>query len=56
MTQSLVLGVLREADPDERRVALVPSAVPGLKKTVAEVLIQKKTGHAAGFLDEQLRR
>ena len=53
MTQSLVLGVLREADPDERRVALVPSAVPGLKKIVAEVLIQKNAGQAAGFPDEQ---
>ncbi len=52
MTQSLVLGVLREADPDERRVALVPSAIPGLKKTVAEVLIQKNAGQAAGFPDE----
>ena len=53
MTQSLILGVLREADPGERRVALVPSAVPGLKKTVAEVLIQKNAGQAAGFPDEQ---
>ena len=53
MTQSLILGVLREADPDERRVALVPSAVSGLKKTVAEVLIQKNAGQAAGFPDEQ---
>ena len=53
MTQSLILGVLREADPDERRVALVPSAIPGLKKTVAEVLIQKNAGQAAGFPDEQ---
>jgi len=53
MTQSLILGVLRESDPDERRVALVPSAVPALKKTVAEVLIQRNAGQAAGFADDQ---
>lgn len=53
MTQSPILGVLREADPDERRVALVPSAVPGLKKNGAEVLIQTGAGKAAGFTDDQ---
>ena len=53
MTQSLILGVLRESDPEERRVALVPSAVPALKKTVAEVLIQRNAGQAAGFADDQ---
>lgn len=53
MPQSLVLGVLCEADPDERRVALIPSAVPGLKKIVAEVVIQRNAGHAAGFPDEE---
>jgi len=53
MTQSLILGVLREADPDERRVAIVPAAIPGLKKTDAEVLIQANAGQSAGFTDEQ---
>ncbi len=53
MTQSLVFGVPREADPDERRVALVPSAVPALKKAGAEVLIQTSAGQAAGFTDDQ---
>lgn len=53
MTQSLILGIAREADPDERRVALVPSVVPALKKTVAEVLIQRNAGQAAGFPDDQ---
>ncbi len=53
MTQSLVLGVLREADPDERRVALVPAAVPALKKAGAEVLIQTRAGQVAGFTDDQ---
>jgi len=53
MTQSLILGVLREADPDERRVALVPLAVPGLMKAGAEVLIQANAGQKAGFTDDQ---
>ncbi|MBC7966659.1 MAG: Re/Si-specific NAD(P)(+) transhydrogenase subunit alpha [Fuerstia sp.] len=49
----MVLGVLREADPAERRVALVPAAVPALKKAGAEVLIQTNAGKAAGFTDDQ---
>lgn len=53
MTQTLVIGVLREADPEERRVALVPAAVPGLKKVASEVLVQEGAGQAAGFTDEQ---
>lgn len=53
MSQSLVLGVLRDADPEERRVALVPSAVPGLKKVAAEVLVQSGAGVSAGFPDDQ---
>lgn len=53
MTQPLILGVLREADPDERRVALVPSMIPGLKKTGVEVLVQANAGRASGFTDEQ---
>ena len=53
MTQPLILGVLREADPDERRVALVPTAIPGLKKAGVEVLVQTDAGQAAGFTNTQ---
>jgi H+-translocating NAD(P) transhydrogenase subunit alpha len=53
MTQSLILGVPCEAVPDERRVALVPLAVPSLKKSGAEVLVQTGAGRAAGFTDDQ---
>ena len=53
MTQSLILGVLCEADPGERRVAIVPFAVPGLRKAGAEVLIQAGAGRTAGFTDDQ---
>ncbi len=53
MTQSLILGVLREADPDERRVALVPAAIPALKKIGAKILVQADAGQSAGFTDAQ---
>ncbi|HQZ66176.1 MAG TPA: Re/Si-specific NAD(P)(+) transhydrogenase subunit alpha [Planctomycetaceae bacterium] len=53
MTQPLILGVLREAEPSERRVALVPAAIPGLKKTGVEILVQTDAGRAAGFTNEQ---
>ncbi len=53
MTQSFVVGVPREADPEECRVALVPQAVPALKKQGVEVLVQANAGLAAGFTDKQ---
>lgn len=53
MTQSLVAGVPRESDSDERRVALVPSSVPALRKAGVEVLLEPGAGTAAGFSDLQ---
>ncbi|MEZ6031732.1 MAG: Re/Si-specific NAD(P)(+) transhydrogenase subunit alpha [Planctomycetaceae bacterium] len=53
MTQTIIVGVPREADPNERRVALVPAAVAGLKKSGAGVVMQANAGLAAGFPDEQ---
>jgi NAD(P) transhydrogenase subunit alpha len=53
MTQLLILGVLREADPDERRVALVPAAIQALKKIGAKILVQADAGQSAGFTDAQ---
>lgn len=52
-TQTLSVGVPREADPEERRVALVPISVPLLQKSGADVLIEAGAGLAAGFPDEQ---
>ena len=53
MTQSFIVGVPREADPEECRVALVPQAVPALMKQGVEVLVQANAGLAAGFTDKQ---
>ncbi len=47
----LVVGVLRETFPDERRVALVPAAVTTLRKAKLEVVVQSGAGAAAGFVD-----
>ncbi len=47
----MIIGIPQETFPGERRVALVPSSVPGLKKLGAEVLVEAGAGHAAGFPD-----
>lgn len=51
MTQTITVGVTREADPGERRVALVPQSVVQLKKLGADVLIESGAGLSAGFPD-----
>lgn len=53
MTQTLSVGVPREADPEERRVALVPATIAALKKAGAQVLVEAGAGLAAGFPDDQ---
>ncbi len=47
------IAVCRESFAGEHRVALVPSAVPTLTKSGAEVLIETGAGDAAGFTDAQ---
>ena len=47
----MVVGVLRETQANERRVALVPSLVQAVVKAGASVLIEPGAGVAAGFLD-----
>jgi H+-translocating NAD(P) transhydrogenase subunit alpha len=47
------VAVVRETFPGERRVALVPTAVPSLTKAGLEVLIEFDAGMPAGFPDEQ---
>jgi NAD(P) transhydrogenase subunit alpha len=49
----MIVGVLRETFPGERRVALVPAVVPALVKARAEVLVEGGAGVAAGFLDAE---
>ena len=43
------VGIGRETFPGERRVALVPGAIPALTKLGFEILLQKGAGDSAGF-------
>jgi len=45
------IGVTRELFPGERRVALVPTAVPNLTKAGFEVVVQSGAGNEAGYPD-----
>ena len=45
----MIVGVPRESYPGERRVALVPSVVPNLKKAGLDVIIEEDAGIEAGF-------
>ncbi len=47
----MIVGVIRESFPGERRVALVPAVVATLKKIGLTVLIEPGAGLAAGFTD-----
>jgi H+-translocating NAD(P) transhydrogenase subunit alpha len=47
-----IAGVVRELDPGERRVALVPDAVPRLRAVGIEVLVESGAGQAAWFPDD----
>lgn len=48
----MIVGVVRENFPGEKRVALVPASIPNLAKAGASVLIEKGAGTAAGFPDQ----
>jgi NAD(P) transhydrogenase subunit alpha len=45
------VAVLRETNPSETRVGLVPDGVKFLKKKEIEVVVEKDAGTQAGFLD-----
>lgn len=47
----VIIGVVKETYPGEKRVALVPSSIPALAKAKLEVLVESGAGSAAGFLD-----
>lgn len=49
----MIIGVARERFPGERRVALVPAAVPALVKAGLEVVVERGAGETAGFSDAQ---
>ena len=47
----MIIGVIKETFPDERRVALVPEALPRLTGAGFEILVESGAGIAAGFAD-----
>jgi NAD(P) transhydrogenase subunit alpha len=47
----MIVGVVKETFPGERRVALTPRLVPLLVKKDLEVMVEAGAGHPAGFLD-----
>ena len=47
----MIVGVPRESFPGERRVALVPAAIPNLIKAGLEVVVEAGAGAAAGYPD-----
>jgi NAD(P) transhydrogenase subunit alpha len=49
----MIVGVPREIYPGERRVALVPAAVPVLAKAGMEVLVEAGAGASAGYPDAE---
>ena len=49
------VAVLKETFPGERRVALVPAAIPALAKAGLQILVESNAGAAAGFSDEAYR-
>src|ERR1700676_1402973 len=49
----MIVGVPRESFPGERRVALVPAAVPSLAKAGLEVVVEAGAGIEAGYLDAE---
>ncbi|HTR46546.1 MAG TPA: Re/Si-specific NAD(P)(+) transhydrogenase subunit alpha [Verrucomicrobiae bacterium] len=47
----MIVGVPKESFPGERRVALVPSVLPNLKKAGLEVVLEAGAGSEAGYPD-----
>jgi NAD(P) transhydrogenase subunit alpha len=47
----MIVGVPRESFPGERRVALVPAAIPNLTKAGLEVVLEAGAGIGAGYPD-----
>ncbi|MCI0365037.1 MAG: NAD(P) transhydrogenase subunit alpha [Phycisphaerales bacterium] len=49
----MIVGLVKESYPGERRVALTPAALPLLKKAGLEVIAQSNAGDSAGFPDSE---
>lgn len=49
----IVVGILKESYPGERRVAIVPASVPNLTKAGCKVMVEAGAGLAAGYRDSE---
>lgn len=49
----MIVGVVKETLPGERRVALVPAVIPSLTKAGLQVRIERGAGMEAGFTDRE---
>jgi len=49
----MIIGIPKETFPNERRVALVPAAVPSLTEAGLDVVVEAGAGKSAGFPDGQ---
>jgi H+-translocating NAD(P) transhydrogenase subunit alpha len=49
----MIVGVPRETFPGERRVALVPGAIPNLTKDGLQVVVEARAGVEAGYPDAE---
>ena len=49
----MIVGVVKESYPGERRVALVPAVVPTVVRAGHEVVVEAGAGLAAGYLDAE---
>ncbi len=47
----VIIGVVKESFPGERRVALVPAVIPNLAKAGMEVAVESGAGAQAGYTD-----
>jgi NAD(P) transhydrogenase subunit alpha len=47
----VIVGIVKEAFPGERRVALVPAVIPSLAKAGCQVVAEAGAGLEAGYLD-----
>ena len=48
----MVVGIPKETFPGERRVALIPSAIPALTRAGLDILVETSAGDNAGFSDK----
>ena len=51
----MIIGIVKETFPGERRVAMIPAIVPTLTKLGFEVVVEASAGFSAGFTDAAYR-